>query len=84
MATLKIPMDGDKVCIAWFKKKQFNLTTSVDPIGSGTITPASGKVNKGIEITVNAVPAEDYEFDHFTVNGEEVEEDEEEPAEPEG
>lgn len=79
MATKKLIMDGDKVCIAFFRKKKFNLTTSVDPAGSGTITPASGKIDKGTEVIVNAVPAEDYEFDHFTVNGEEVEGDEEEP-----
>ena len=77
MATLKIPMDGDKVCIAWFRKKKFNLTTSVDPTGSGTITGA-GTYDKNTIVTVEAVPAEDYEFDRFTINGEE------EPVEPEG
>jgi len=70
-------MDGDKVCIAFFKKKKFNLDTSVDPAGSGTITGA-GTYDKNTIVTVEAVPATDYEFDRFTVNGEE------EPAEPEG
>ena len=78
MATLKIPMDGDKVCIAWFRKKQVMLETLVNPVGSGTIIPASGMVNKGTQVVVEAVPAEDYEFDHFVINGEE------EPADPEG
>jgi len=77
MATKEITMDGDKVCIAFFKKKKFNLDTSVDPAGSGTITGA-GTYDKNTIVTVEAVPATDYEFDRFTVNGEE------EPAEPEG
>ena len=77
MATLKVQMDGDKVCIAWFKKKKFNLTTSVNPVGSGTITGA-GKYDKGMTVPVEAVPAADYEFDHWTVNG--VEEPAEEPG----
>ena len=73
MATKDILMDGDKVCIAWFRKKQIMLTTSVDPIeGGGTITPASGKVNKGTTVTIEAIPDIDHDFDHFTVNGEEV------------
>jgi len=82
MATLKVLMDGDKVCIAWFKKKQVMLTTKVEPVGSGTITPASGKVDKGAEVVIEAVAAENNEFDRFTVNGKEVEEDEEEPPTP--
>ena len=73
MATKDILMDGDKVCIAFFKKKKYTLTTSVDPIeGGGTITPASGKVNKGTTITLEAIPDVDHDFDHFTINGEEV------------
>ena len=78
MATITLKIDEDKVCIARFRKKQVMLTTSVDPIGSGTITPNSGEVNKGSEVIVEAIPAIDWEFDHFTVNGEE------EPADPEG
>ena len=77
MATKDILMDGEKEVCCFFRKKKYNLTTSVDPAGSGTISGA-GTYDKNTIITVQAVPAEDYEFDHFTVNGEE------EPAEPEG
>ena len=78
MATKEILMDGDKVCIAWFKKKKVMLTTSVDPVGGGTITPVSGQVNKGSTVRIEALPDVDYEFDHFVINGEE------QPADPEG
>jgi len=77
MAKKTLIMDGDKVCIAWFRKKQVMLETLVNPVGSGTITPNTGLVNKGTQVIVEAVPAEDYEFDHFTVNGENVEPDDE-------
>ena len=77
MATKTINVDGDKDVCCFFRKKKFNVSTSVDPAGSGTITGA-GTYDKNTIITVEAVPAEDYEFDHFTVNGEE------QPADPEG
>ena len=77
MATKEILMDSDKMCIAFFRKKKFSVNTSVDPAGSGTITGA-GTYDKNTVVTVEAVPAEDYEFDHFTINGEE------QPADPEG
>ena len=75
MATIKVTDESE--CVAWFKKKKFTVTTSVDPAGSGMITGA-GTYDKGTIVTVEAVPAEDYEFDRFTINGEE------EPADPEG
>ena len=76
MATKDILMDGDKVCIAWFKKKQVMLTTSVDPTeGGGTITPNTGLVNRGSIQTINMIPDSNHEFDRLTVNGEEVDVD---------
>jgi hypothetical protein len=79
MAKLTMTMDGDKMCIAFFRKKQYTLTASVSPAGSGTITGA-GKYDKNVSVIVEATPAIDYEFDHFEVNGETIEaDDEEEP-----
>jgi parallel beta-helix repeat protein len=83
MAKLTMTMDGDKMCIAFFRKKQYTLTASVSPAGSGTIT-GGGTYDKNASVTVEATPAIDYEFDHFEVNGETVEaDDEEEPPIPE-
>jgi len=77
MSIINVLMDGDKAVCCFFRKKKFNLTTSVNPVGSGTITGA-GKYDKGMTVPVEAVPAADYEFDHWTVNG--VEEPAEEPG----
>ena len=70
MATKDILMDGDKMCIAFFKKKikKFILSTSVEPVEGGTITGA-GTYNEGTVVTVEAIPAEDYEFDHWGGDG---------------
>ena len=66
MATKEILMDGDKVCIAWFKKKikKFILTTDVEPVEGGTITGA-GTYDEGTVVPVEAIPNEGWEFDHW-------------------
>ena len=78
MATLNVLMDGDKSVCCFFRKKKFNLTTSVNPVESGTITGA-GKYDKGTNVSVEATPTVDFEFDHWEVNGEETEGEEEPP-----
>jgi major membrane immunogen (membrane-anchored lipoprotein) len=42
-----------------------NLRTSVSPDGSGTVTPAGGAYEEGVEVTISAAPAEGYAFDHW-------------------
>ena len=66
MPKVNILMDGDKVCIAWFKKKikKFILSTLVEPVEGGTITGA-GTYNEGTVVTVEATPNPDYDFDHW-------------------
>ena len=70
MATKDILMDGDKVCIAWFKKmiKKYTLTTKAEPSEGGTVTGA-GTYNEGTMVTVEAIPNEGYEFDHWEEPG---------------
>jgi len=79
MAKITVTMDKDTEVECFFKKKQVNLITSVNPAGSGTITPNGLNVyNKGTIVAVEGIPNADNEFDHFEVNGEE------QPADPEG
>ena len=79
MAKKTVTMDKDTEVECFFKKKTVNLITSVNPAGSGTITPNGLNIyNKGMTVVVEATPNTDNEFDHFEVNGEETE------ADPEG
>ena len=43
---------------------KYTLTTSVDPVDGGIVTGA-GNYDKGTNVTVEAIPAVDYEFDHW-------------------
>ena len=61
---VNVLMDKDKSVMACFKRKKFNLTTTVDPTDGGTITEG-GKFNKGTIVEVEAIPNPDYEFDRW-------------------
>lgn len=65
MATKDILMDGDKMCIAWFKKKKYTIVTNVFPANGGTVSGA-GIYNKGTSVDINAIPATGYQFDHWS------------------
>ena len=43
---------------------QYTLATSVDPVDSGTVTGA-GTYDTGTNVTIEATPAIDYDFDHW-------------------
>lgn len=67
---INVLMDGDKVCIAWFKKKikKFTLTTGVEPADGGTVTGA-GTYKEGTIVPVEAIPNSDFEFDYWEGTG---------------
>lgn len=44
---------------------QCTLKTSVSPEGAGTINPAGGKYEAGTKVTITAIPASGYAFDHW-------------------
>ncbi len=62
--TTDILMDENKSITAHFRKIQYTLTTNVEPIGSGTISGA-GTYDIGTTVTVEAIPASGYVFDHW-------------------
>ncbi len=65
--SITLVMDGDKSVAANFKA-QYTLNTNVDPGSGGTITPASGTYDAGSEVTITAVAALGYAFDHWSGN----------------
>jgi hypothetical protein len=62
--TMNVTMDSDKSISAVFKKV-FELTTSVTPAGSGTITPSGGSFDEGVVITLSASPAAGFTFSRW-------------------
>lgn len=45
-----------------------NITASIDPAGSGTVT-GTGQYQKGTQVTIEAVPADGYKFTGWQENG---------------
>jgi len=45
--------------------KQYTLSTSVTPVGSGTVSPESGAYDEGTELTLAASPSPGYIFDRW-------------------
>ncbi|MEW5766397.1 MAG: fibronectin type III domain-containing protein [bacterium] len=48
--------------ITWHWKTEYQLTTSVNPGGAGTISPAAGWYEEGIILAVKAIPSTGYAF----------------------
>jgi hypothetical protein len=47
---------------------KYKLTTSVDPVGAGSITPPGGTYSRNNYIEVTALPVEGCRFDHWSGN----------------
>ena len=62
--TINITMNADKNITAVFKKV-YALTTSVNPSGSGSVSPASGSYDDGVSLILTAQAATGYRFDHW-------------------
>ncbi|MDI6791578.1 MAG: fibronectin type III domain-containing protein [bacterium] len=52
--------------ITWHWKTEYYLTTSVNPAGAGTISPAAGWYEDGIVLPVNAIPVAGYAFTEWS------------------
>ncbi len=62
--TVTIIMNSSKNLTVTFKKV-YTLTTSVNPAGSGSVSPDSGTYDNGTTVTLTASPASGYRFDHW-------------------
>jgi len=58
-------MDSDKSIIAHFAEKA-TLSVSVSPSGAGSVSPSDGYYKSGVQLTLTAVPASGYIFDHWS------------------
>lgn len=47
------------------RPSEYTLTISVDPPGSGFVSPISGPYKAGISVTLTATPASDYNFSYW-------------------
>ncbi len=66
--TVTVTMDSDKSVTAHFKEKEvatYSLSVSIQPSGSGSVTPSSGDYLAGTDVTLVAIAAPGYEFDHW-------------------
>ncbi|MHC4662942.1 MAG: right-handed parallel beta-helix repeat-containing protein [Planctomycetota bacterium] len=53
--------------ITWNWKTQYQLTTAIDPVGGGTVTPADGTwYDNDSSVAVQATADPGFEFDHWT------------------
>ena len=63
-ANVTFAMDADKTVTANFMKV-YTLTVTVNPDGSGSVSPSGGTFDLGMEVTLTATPATGYVFDHW-------------------
>ena len=63
-ATTSVTMSAERNTAATFVKI-WTLNTAVDPAAGGTITPAPGTFDDGTVVSLKAVPASGYRFDHW-------------------
>ncbi len=62
---LTVEMNSNKNIVASFVKILYNLQTSVDSLGNGTIDPKSGSYDAGSTIKITAFAGAGYRFDHW-------------------
>ena len=64
---------GDRILVAHFEEQQqqYTITTNVTPTNSGTVT-GGGTYYSGDTCTLNAIPAQGYQFEQWKTNGQHV------------
>jgi hypothetical protein len=69
---MELIMMANKTIVAIFKRIMNTLTISI--VGSGTVTksPDAAEYTPGTSVTLTAVPAAGWSFDHWTVDGVDV------------
>lgn len=62
---ITITMNSSKTVTAYFIKLRYNLSTSFSPSGSGNVSPSHGIFDAGTQVTITAIPASGWRFDHW-------------------
>jgi uncharacterized repeat protein (TIGR02543 family) len=44
----------------------YTLTTAVDPLGAGLVSPSGGQYESGVQVMITASPADGYTFDYWS------------------
>jgi len=67
-STITIIMDSDKSLTANFKAttQAYTLTVNISPSGAGSVSPAGGEYESGVQVTLTANPASGYSFDYWS------------------
>jgi len=64
-ANIVITMDADKTVKAVFSKVIYTLESRLSPGGGGSVDPPGGNYEAGASVTLTAIPATAYRFDHW-------------------
>lgn len=64
-ANIVITMDADKTVKAVFTKVVYTLENRLSPGGGGSVDPPGGDYEAGANVTLTAIPATSYRFDHW-------------------
>ena len=64
-ANMAVTMDADKTVVAVFSKVIYTLESRLSPGGGGSVDPPGGNYQAGANVTLTAIPATSYRFDHW-------------------
>jgi uncharacterized repeat protein (TIGR02543 family) len=62
---LTLNMNADKSITAYFTRV-YSLTAIINPVGGGSVSPGSGTYDESANLTLTAMPAAGYRFDHWS------------------
>ena len=65
VTSVTLTMNANKNVTATFIKI-YTLTISVEPAGSGSVSPGGGPYDEGTSVVLTAIPASGYRFDHWS------------------
>jgi len=64
--SITVTMTSDKNITAYFTKIKYTLSTSVSPLGSGSVSPSSGTYDAGTRVNITANPSIFWKFDQWS------------------
>ena len=60
-----VTMNADKTAVAVFTKVVYSLESRLSPGGGGSVDPPGGNYEAGADVTLTAIPAASFRFDHW-------------------